>query len=127
MDSTTAGSATVVNWLLLGELCVVVIVACAFLLYFNRLFGTVFAFFIRLYTWRKHNAYITIGSLQFAPLAGRIAFRNVEYHSSNISVRILHGHVTFRYWKLRVKQEGDSQSSNAKRGARDGQAVREMG
>lgn len=114
-DQTTAPT-TVVNWLLLGELCVVVIVALAFLLYFNRLFGSVLAFFIRLITWRKHHAYISIGSLQFAPLAGRIGFRNVEYHSSNLSLRILHGHITFRYWARRPRQEGDSESGNTKRG-----------
>lgn len=114
--STVAQAAPVVNWLLLGELCVVVIVACAFLLYHNRLWGTVIAFFLRLYFWRVHHAYITIGSLHVAPLAGRIAFRNLEYHSSNISARILHGNITFRYWKPRVRQEGDSGSSNIKRG-----------
>lgn len=103
------------NWLLLGELIVVVIVASAFLFYFNRLIGSVLAFFIRLYTWRKHQAYIEIGSLQISPLAGRISFRDVEYHSSNLSFRALHGHVTFRYWWARVKQEGDSQNVNSKR------------
>jgi hypothetical protein len=116
MDLTAEPRVPYVNWLLFGELGVVVIVACAFLLYFNRLFGAVFAWCVRLYTWRKHHAYISIGSLQFAPLAGRIAFRNVEYHSSNISVRVLHGHITFRYWSTRVKQEGDAESNNAKRG-----------
>lgn len=104
-----------VNWLLLAELVAVVIAASAFLFYWNRLFGSVFAFLIRLIAWRKYNAYITVGSLQISPLAGRVAFRNVEYHSSNLSVRVLNGHITWRYWKLRVKQEDDEKSANVKR------------
>ncbi|BEI81360.1 hypothetical protein CcaverHIS002_0205200 [Cutaneotrichosporon cavernicola] len=104
-----------VNWLFLIELIVVVIVASAFLFYWNRIFGSCLAFVIRLIAWRKYNAYIGIGSFQISPLAGRIAFRDVEYHSSNLSCRILHGNITFRYWKLRVQHEGDSQSSNPKR------------
>lgn len=105
-----------VNWLFLAELIVVVIVVSAFLFYWNRIFGSCLAFIIRIITWRKYNAYISISSFQISPLAGRIAFRDVEYHSSNLSCRILHGNVTFRYWKLRVQHEGDSQSSNPKRG-----------
>ncbi|WVW81321.1 hypothetical protein I302_103312 [Kwoniella bestiolae CBS 10118] len=104
-----------VNLLLLIELAAVVIGSSAFLFYWNRLLGSIVAFIIRLYTWRNYNAYIVIGSLQIAPLAGRISFRDVEYHSSNISVRALHGHVTWRYWKFRIRHETDSQSANTKR------------
>ncbi|OCF72268.1 hypothetical protein I204_06644 [Kwoniella mangroviensis CBS 8886] len=104
-----------VNLLLLIELAAVVIGASAFLFYWNRLLGSIVALIIRLYTWRNYNAYIVIGSLQIAPLAGRISFRDVEYHSSNISVRALHGHVTWRYWKFRIRHETDSQYTNTKR------------
>lgn len=103
------------NWLLLAELITIVIGASAFLFYWNRLVGSVFAFLIRLITWRYYTAYISIGSLQVSPLAGRISIRDLEYHSSNISVRALSGHVTWRYWKLRVRQEEDAESSNSKR------------
>ncbi|OCF34831.1 hypothetical protein I316_03376 [Kwoniella heveanensis BCC8398] len=104
-----------VNLLLLIELAAVVIAASAFLFYWNRLLGWLIAFLVRLYAWRRQNAYIVIGSLQISPLAGRISFRDVEYHSSNISVRALHGHVTWRYWKVRIRQEADSESVNSKR------------
>lgn len=106
-----------VNWLFLGELIVVVIATAAFLFYWNRVLGSTVAWILRLVTWRWYNAYISIGSLQISPLAGRIAFRDVEYHSSNISCRVLHGNITFRYWKLRVRQDGDTGSNNTKRGA----------
>jgi len=104
-----------INWLLTVELIAIVIGASAFLFYWNRLIAAVFAFLIRLYTWRAHNAYISIGSLQISPLAGRLSWKDLEYHSSNLSVRALNGHITWRYWKLRVRQEGDAESSNLKR------------
>lgn len=47
--------------LFLVEAGVAVIVAVAFLFYWNRLLGNVLSWFIRLYTWRRHNAYINIG------------------------------------------------------------------
>jgi hypothetical protein len=104
-----------INNLLLAELIVVVIVTSAFLFYWNRLLGSVFGFLLRLYTWRRLRAYISIGSLQISPLAGRIAWKDLEYHSSNLSFRSLNGHVTWRYWILRVRQEADTQSTNTKR------------
>ena len=104
-----------INILFLVELVVVVIVTSAFLFYWNRLFAWATCLLVRLYTWRRYHAYISIGSLQISPLAGRIAWRDLEYHSSNLSFRSLNGHVTYRYWKLRVRQEQDSQSTNPKR------------
>jgi hypothetical protein len=104
-----------INWLLAIELFVVVLVAINFLFYLNRVFGSVVAFFISNYTWKRYNAYITIESFQISPLAGRISFRDVNYHSSNVSLRVLHGHITWRYWKFRVRQETDVKSENPKR------------
>ncbi|EIW72981.1 hypothetical protein TREMEDRAFT_42131 [Tremella mesenterica DSM 1558] len=74
-----------INWLLLVSLVVIVIVSAAFLFYWNRLLGWLVAWAVRLFTWRVYHAYIVIGSLQVSPLAGRIAFRDVEYHSSNLT------------------------------------------
>lgn len=104
-----------VNWLFLAELVVVVIVVAAFLFYWNRIFGGALAFVIRLYSWR-YGIYLVIGSFQISPLAGRIAFKDLEYHSSNISFRATHGNITFRYWKMRVRKDGDTNSGNPKRG-----------
>jgi len=47
-------------------------------------------------------------SLQISPLAGRILFKDVRYHSTNMSARILLGHVTWRYWKWNIRKEGAS-------------------
>jgi hypothetical protein len=110
-----ASDTSTINFLLLVELIVVVIAASAFLFYWNRLLGSLVALLIRAFAWRSHSAYVTIGSLQISPLAGRISFRDIEYHSSNLSVRALHGHITFRYWIFRVRQEADTLSDKVKR------------
>ncbi|WVQ74514.1 hypothetical protein IAR50_004115 [Cryptococcus sp. DSM 104548] len=104
-----------VNLVLLIELAAVVVGATAFLFYWNRLLASVLTFLVRIYSWRVLHAYVSIGSLQISPLAGRISFRDLEYHSSNISVRALNGHVTWRYWKIHVRSEADSQSTNRRR------------
>lgn len=104
-----------VNWLFIVELVVIVIVTLAFLFYWNRILGLTLGGLIRFVTWKKYNAYLDIGSLQISPLAGRIAFRNVDYRSSNLSGHVVDGNITFRFWIFRVRQ-GDSSNANAKRG-----------
>jgi len=64
-----------INILLLIELVAIVIASSAFLFYLNRLGGSVLAFIIRFFIWRKHHVWVTIGSLQISLLAGRITFR----------------------------------------------------
>lgn len=101
---------------LLIELCAIVIASSAFLFYLNRLGGWLLATWLRFKFWKEDNVYITIGSIQLSLLAGRISFRDFEYHSSNISARALHGHVTWRYWKFRTKQNEDVDTTNSLRG-----------
>lgn len=104
-----------INYTLLIELIAIVIASSAFLFYFNRLGGWLLAFGIRWFVWPGSRVYVTCGSLQLSLLAGRVSFRDLEYHSSNISVRALHGHVTWRYWKFRTKQNEDVDSTNTLR------------
>ena len=101
---------------LLIELAAIVIASSAFLFYFNRLGGWVVGQCLRYCFWKKHNIYITIGSIQLSLLAGRVSFRDLEYHSSNISARALHGHVTWRYWRFRTKQNEDADTTHSSRG-----------
>ena len=101
---------------LLIELCAIVIASSAFLFYINRLGGWLLGLVVRFFAWKKYNIYLTIGSIQISLLAGRVSFRDLEYHSSNISARALNGHVTWRYWKFRTKQNEDVDTTNPLRG-----------
>ena len=101
---------------------VVVCVVIFFSFYFNRLQAYILSRIIRAYTWRKFKIYIDIGmstlvctvfwfcilmsfkeSLQITLLGGRIIFKNFRYHSQNLSVYVLKGHITFRYWLWNVR------------------------
>jgi hypothetical protein len=44
-----------------------------------------------------------IESIQFGILAGRILFKNFQYVGENMSLSILQGHITFRYWLKTVR------------------------
>ncbi|CAG8439893.1 14436_t:CDS:10 [Funneliformis mosseae] len=101
------------KWIKFLVVCLIVaFLVLFFLFYINRIFASFLSRLIRIYTWRKYRAYIEIESIQFAPLAGRILFKNVKYRSINQSFLILKGHVTVRYWLWKVRKECQSQDNN---------------
>jgi hypothetical protein len=90
--------------------------------FWNRILGGIVGFVLRKYLWKTADGHISIGkcclsdrgtaidgvckgSLQLSPLAGRILFKDVRYHSTNMSARVLLGHITWRYWKWRIRKE----------------------
>ncbi|CAG8500632.1 1907_t:CDS:10 [Paraglomus brasilianum] len=53
-----------------------------------------------------NTCYIVLSeSIQFAPLAGRILFKNLKYLSRNQSIIVLKGSVTWRYWLWSVRED----------------------
>ncbi|UNI21967.1 Macrophage colony-stimulating factor 1 receptor [Purpureocillium takamizusanense] len=80
------------------------LLAIFFLLYFNRLFGSIASYAIRAYTWHKYRAYIDISALQISLLAGRIFFTGLRYHGSNETFLVQYGDITWRYWLRRVRE-----------------------
>ncbi|KAK9694806.1 Macrophage colony-stimulating factor 1 receptor [Basidiobolus ranarum] len=89
-----------------------VVVTVVFLLFLvlNRVFAQILSKIINMYTWKKYRAYFEIDSLQFSLLGGRVLFKNFRYYSRNQSIFILQGHITFRYWFLRVREEKSSET-----------------
>lgn len=75
-----------------------------FLLYFNRLFGSIVSYAIRTWTWHRYKIYIDIQALQISLLAGRVFFSGVRYHGVNESFLVQHGTITWRYWLRRVRE-----------------------
>ncbi|CAG8776542.1 770_t:CDS:2, partial [Dentiscutata erythropus] len=100
------------DWKSFLAYCLVIAFVVLFLLfYFNRIIAYFLSHLIRIYTWRKYNAYIEIGSIQFAPLAGRVLFKNLKYHSTNQSFSVLKGYITCQYWLWSVREEYKIQES----------------
>lgn len=44
------------------------------------------------------NEYLSIGSLTFSPLGGKILFRNVQYTTKNGSLHIIDGYIEIYWW-----------------------------
>ncbi|KAJ3160450.1 hypothetical protein HDU86_000784 [Geranomyces michiganensis] len=95
-------------WTFIVYTWVVAIVALFYFFYLNRVVGQLIGRLLCIYTWRKYKAYLELESIHFAPLSGRILFRNFRYYSRNQSVHVLRGYVTFRYWLRHVRQESDN-------------------
>ncbi|OAA62344.1 fermentation associated protein [Cordyceps fumosorosea ARSEF 2679] len=93
-----------------------------FLLYFNRLFGSIVSYAIRTWTWHRYNVHIDIKALQVSLLAGRVFFSGLRYHGVNESFLIQHGDITLRYWLRRVREADvlDDKHSQGKRPSKTG-------
>ena len=57
------------------------------------------------------------GSIQFSILAGRILFKDLRYHTSNQTIRIVKGQLSWRYWIRKPTEEDDLR--HARVGAED--------
>lgn len=47
------------------------------------------------------------GSIHFSILTGRVLFKDLRYHSSNQTIRVVKGQVSWRYWIRRPAAEED--------------------
>ncbi|KAL1748805.1 hypothetical protein HDZ31DRAFT_59984 [Schizophyllum fasciatum] len=95
-------------YLLVALICIVVALI-VFFFYFNRLIGLLLGLTLRVLWWGSgaESAWVHIGSIHFSLLSGRILFKNVAYHSSNQTIRIVKGRIQWRYWQRRTMQESD--------------------
>ncbi|KXJ92423.1 fermentation associated protein [Microdochium bolleyi] len=79
------------------------ILSVIFLLYFNRILGSIISYFIRTYTWHNYKVYVDFKAIQISLLAGRLFFIGFRYHGNNETIFIQHGHITWSYWQRRVR------------------------
>ncbi|KAJ3382647.1 hypothetical protein HDU92_004650 [Lobulomyces angularis] len=91
---------------------IVAIAAIFYIFYSNRVIGQIASWIINFVTWRKYNCYIDIEALSFAPLNGKLLFRNLRYHSRNQSFLVIRGYIEFRFWLSAVKSEDDFSEDN---------------
>ncbi|KAF9529375.1 hypothetical protein CPB83DRAFT_789894 [Crepidotus variabilis] len=103
--------------LLISCICVVVALILYFF-YWNRFIAFVFGQVIRLVFWNQEasSAWVEIGSIHFSLLAGRILLKDVRYHSSNQTVKIVKGQIQWRYWIRRPTTEEEFQSLRGEEG-----------
>ncbi|KAF8325178.1 uncharacterized protein EI90DRAFT_3157032 [Cantharellus anzutake] len=107
LDAKDAGSPGSVNWLLI-VLCVVIVIVTSFFLFFwNRLFGWFVGFVLRTLYWKSNNVWLEFDAIQISLLSGRLFIKELRYHSTNQSVRIVKFHITCRYWFWRTRELSD--------------------
>ncbi|KAI9220134.1 hypothetical protein BC828DRAFT_415928 [Blastocladiella britannica] len=118
-DAPASASPEYLLWTFLVYCLVIVVVFLFFLFYFPRLLASFLSRIAAFYVWRSYAAHVDVESLSIAPLAGRISFRNLRYIAENQSITVLQGHVTFRYWLWRVRDESPFASLSSSDGAPD--------
>ncbi|KAI5463146.1 hypothetical protein BGZ63DRAFT_483629 [Mariannaea sp. PMI_226] len=79
------------------------ILAVFFILYFNRVIGSLVSYGIRTWTWHRYRVYIDISAIQVSLLGGRVFFTGIRYHGANETFIVQHAYITWRYWLRRVR------------------------
>ncbi|KAI0645908.1 hypothetical protein C8Q79DRAFT_910949 [Trametes meyenii] len=90
--------------------CVLIVVILVFyFFYWNRFFAFLFSLLVRFALWNQGEAsvWVKLGSIQFSVLGGRILIKDLRYHSSNQTFRIVKGQISWRYWLRRPAEEED--------------------
>ncbi|ROT38645.1 fermentation associated protein [Sodiomyces alkalinus F11] len=94
------------NGVFLAYLIVCSFLVTFFLLYLNRVFGSLVSLAIRTWSWHRYRIYVDIEALQVSLLGGRIFFTGLRYHGNNETFHVQHGYITWRYWLRRVRDVG---------------------
>ena len=107
----------------------VVIGLIFYIFYWNRIIGHLVSLLIRLVAWNQKessvwvhigascqgelrldaNSKYLIGSIHFSLLGGRVSFKDFRYHSSNQTIHVVKGQISWRYW-IRVPADEDDLS-----------------
>ncbi|THH30793.1 hypothetical protein EUX98_g3395 [Antrodiella citrinella] len=87
----------------------IVVVLILYLFYWNRLLGYFFGLVFRLYFWNQNESsvWLDIRSIHFSILGGRIMLKDVRYHSSNQTIKVVKGQIAWRYWLRAPAEEED--------------------
>ncbi|KAF9450414.1 hypothetical protein P691DRAFT_468038 [Macrolepiota fuliginosa MF-IS2] len=81
--------------------CILIVVALIlYFFYWNRFLGCVLGLALRVLYWNQEgfSCWIEIGSIHFSILTGRVLLKDVHYHSSNQTIKIVKGQIQWRYW-----------------------------
>ncbi|KAF9475774.1 hypothetical protein BDN70DRAFT_996181 [Pholiota conissans] len=88
------------NRLLLVACISVVVALILYFFYWNRFLGFIIGQTIRVLLWNQDGSslWVEIGSIHFSLLTGRILLKDIRYHSSNQTIKIVTGQIQWRYW-----------------------------
>ncbi|KAJ3553006.1 hypothetical protein NM688_g3848 [Phlebia brevispora] len=81
--------------------CICIVVGLNLYLFFwNRFVAYVIGRIIRFIFWNcgENSIWVELGSIHFSLIAGRILFKDLQYHSSNQTIKVVKGQISWRYW-----------------------------
>lgn len=82
--------------------CLSLFVAVGFVFYFHRLMGVIISYIFKATLWKMLKIRITVQSIKFSLLGGRLFAKNVTIVSVDQSISILNITITWRYWLLKL-------------------------
>ncbi|KAJ7770170.1 hypothetical protein DFH07DRAFT_1004242, partial [Mycena maculata] len=96
------------KFLLIGCICAVIALVLYFF-YWNRFIAFLLGLLIRFLYWNQgpFSIWLEIGSIHFSILTGRILIKDLRYHSSNQTIKIVKGQIAWRYWIRRPASNDD--------------------
>ncbi|EAU91786.1 hypothetical protein CC1G_04554 [Coprinopsis cinerea okayama7 len=102
--------------LLIACICIVIALILYFF-YWNRFIAFILAQIIRVLYWNQEGSsiWVEIGSIHFSLPAGRILFKDLCYHSSNQTIKIVKGQLQWRYWIRRPMTEEEISTGRGRR------------
>ncbi|AAS54577.1 AGR088Wp [Eremothecium gossypii ATCC 10895] len=75
--------------------------------YVGRVLGYIVSKAANLVLWKQYRVTVSIQSLVFSPLAGKVHFKNVSVTSQDQLISVLKGTITWRYWLIgRYRRSG---------------------
>ncbi|EJD45633.1 hypothetical protein AURDEDRAFT_165486 [Auricularia subglabra TFB-10046 SS5] len=94
----------------------VVLLIIFYAFYLNRVLAWLVAAGLRLRLWDPTSSpgsiHVSLEAVQFSLLSGRLLLKDLRYHSSNQSFRIVKMKITWKYWLWRTRQGIDAQLDN---------------
>ncbi|KAJ7218000.1 hypothetical protein GGX14DRAFT_550111 [Mycena pura] len=87
------------KFLLIGYICVIISLILYFF-YWNRSIAFLLGLIFRFLYWNEgpSSIWLEIGSIHFSILTGRILVKDLCYHSSNQTIKIVKGQIEWRWW-----------------------------
>ncbi|KAL0956539.1 hypothetical protein HGRIS_002680 [Hohenbuehelia grisea] len=94
--------------LLITCICIVIAVIL-YLFYWNRVVAFLLSLLFRVAFWNQgaSRIWVEIGAIHISLITGRILLKEVSYHSSNQTIRIVKAQIEWRYWIRRPTLEED--------------------
>ncbi|KAH8118988.1 hypothetical protein DFH11DRAFT_1696800 [Phellopilus nigrolimitatus] len=104
------------NVVLLVTCIAIALGSVLYIFFWNRSFGLLLGLLFRFALWSQNSSavWVDFGSVHISLLAGRMLLRDVRYHSSNQTFRIVKCQVSWRWWIRNVAEEEDLTDSHSK-------------